>query len=239
MSHVELQSVDHTLRRRRNWHRQTIVFILICHQPQNSKSICPPCILIVGFHLRHVGVEARQISAEPKNVGFSWPWRQVGCAILAVTADFGQTDFGQPSLASVSVLVVWPTLAKTDFGPKPTLAKTDFGQTDFGQTDFGETDFGQTEFDLCAVWRGCWFHGFMVWGFTCGCWFQGFGSVMFGAPGTALPWTTLPMRSNVRVWSWGWGPKGWGPKGRGLKGWGLKGWGPEGVGPEGCTRAVV
>ena len=48
-----------------------------------------------------------------------------------VMADFGQTDFGQPSLASpfwrpslakptlasVSVLVVWPTLANTDFGP--------------------------------------------------------------------------------------------------------------------------
>ena len=57
-----------------------------------------------------------------------------------VMADFGQTDFGQtdfgqpfllpslakPTLARVSVLVVWPTLAKTDFGqlwPKPTLAK--------------------------------------------------------------------------------------------------------------------
>ena len=43
--------------------------------------------------------------------------------------DFGQTDFGQlfwptakPTLVSVSVLVVWPTLAKTDFG------QTDFGQ---------------------------------------------------------------------------------------------------------------
>ena len=76
--------------------------------------------------------------------------------------------------------------------------------------DFGQTDFGQTDFDLwccvwcvvCGVWcvcvfvcvcvRGCWFHGFMVWGFTCGCWFQGFGLVVFGTPGTALPGTALP-----------------------------------------------
>ena len=65
-----------------------------------------------------------------------------------VMADFGQTDFGQPFLlpslaspilASVSVFVVWPTLAKTDFG-----------QTDFGQTDF---DFFLSVF---------WFHGFRV-----------------------------------------------------------------------------
>ena len=49
---------------------------------------------------------------------------------LSVMADFGQSDFGQsdfgqpflppslanPTLASVSVLVVWPTLAKTNFG---------------------------------------------------------------------------------------------------------------------------
>ena len=73
-------------------------------------------------------------------------------------------DFGpKPTLARVSVSVVWPTLAKTDFGQTdfgqpfllpslakptlarvsvsvvwPTLAKTDFGQTDFGQTDFGQ-----------------------------------------------------------------------------------------------------
>ena len=52
-------------------------------------------------------------------------------------ADFGQTDFGQPflrpslakpTLARISVSVVLPTLAKTDFGqtrlwPNPTLAK--------------------------------------------------------------------------------------------------------------------
>ena len=45
------------------------------------------------------------------------------------------TRLAKPTLASVSVSVVWPTLAKTDFG----------------QTDFGQTDFGQTEFDLCCV----------------------------------------------------------------------------------------
>ena len=33
---------------------------------------------------------------------------------------------------------------------------------------------------LCVC--GCWFHSFIVWGFTCGCWFQGFGLVMLGAP---------------------------------------------------------
>ena len=57
-------------------------------------------------------------------------WDVCGWEGLKVMADFGQTDFGQPSLASpfwrpslakptlasVSVLVVWPTLAKTDFG---------------------------------------------------------------------------------------------------------------------------
>ena len=44
--------INHTLRRRRNWHRPGIVLILICRQPQDSKSICKPCILIVGnFHL--------------------------------------------------------------------------------------------------------------------------------------------------------------------------------------------
>ena len=111
--------------------------------------------------------------------------------------EFGQpflvTRLAKPTLASVSVLVVWPTLAKTDFG---------------------QTDFGQTEFDLCLC--VCVFVcvcvclcvfvcvcvcvlcsvgvGFTVsvWGFTCGCWFQGFGLVMFGAPGTALPRTALP-----------------------------------------------
>ena len=42
---------------------------------------------------------------------------------------------------------------------------------------------------VCVVWRGCWFHGFMVWGFTCRCWFQGFGLVMFGT--TKMDWTKM------------------------------------------------
>ena len=63
---------------------------------------------------------------------------------------------------------LWPTY----FWP------TEFGQTDFGRTC--QTDFGQIEFDLlcvvcCAVWRGCFVHGFMEWGFTCGCSFEGLG----------------------------------------------------------------
>ena len=59
-----------------------------------------------------------------------------------VMADFGQTDFGQtdfgqpfwrpslakPTLARVSVLVVWPTLAKTNFG------QTDFDDNQRAQT---------------------------------------------------------------------------------------------------------
>ena len=122
-----------------------------------------------------------------------------------VMADFGQSDFGQPSLASpfwrpslakptlagVGVLVVWPTLAKTDFG--------------------------QTDFDLCLCVCLCVFVCVFVCvcvcvcvclcvfvgvcvclcgvgvGFTVSVWgFQGFGLVMFGAPGTALPRTALP-----------------------------------------------
>ena len=70
----------------------------------------------------------------------------------------------KPTLAGVSVLVVWPTLAKTDIG-QTDIGQTDFGQADFGQADIGQADIGQTEFDLCLcvfVWRGCWFHGFGV-----------------------------------------------------------------------------
>ena len=65
----------------------------------------------------------------------------------AVMADFGQSDFGQPSLAnlfgdrvwpnrrlaSVNFLVVWADFGQNRLWPKPTLAKTDFGQSkDFG-----------------------------------------------------------------------------------------------------------
>ena len=116
----------------------------------------------------------------------------------------------KPTLASVGVLVVWPTLGKTDFGqtdfgqnrlvakdrlwPKPTLAKPSLAKSSL----------------TCCVWCvvcgvvccGCvcgvsvcgvvWvlvsrFHGvgFHVW-----CWFQGFGLVMFGAPGP--PFTGPP-----------------------------------------------
>ena len=66
-------------------------------------------------------------------------------------AHFDQTDF----LARVSVLVVRPSLAKSEFGknefgpnqvwPKPSLAQTDFGQSEFGQSELGTYDFGQTE----------------------------------------------------------------------------------------------
>ena len=126
-------------------------------------------------------------------------------------ADFGQTDFGQlfcrpslakPTLARVSVLVVWPTLAKTDFGQT-------FGQFDFDLLCVWCVVCGVVWCVVCcvlccvlcvvccvlcvvwgcvlcgvvwccivvvrcvcAVWRGYLFHGFMERGFMCGCWFQ-------------------------------------------------------------------
>ena len=130
----------------------------------------------------------------------------------------------KPTLASVSVLVVWP-----DFWPKPTLAKPILAKTDFGQnrtlakTDFGQTEFGQIEFDLlcvvCCVWCGVLWLCVCVWsvcgvvwvlvsrfhgvGFHVWCWFQGFGLVMFGAPATALspdrPSTALPRTALPRT----------------------------------------
>ena len=107
----------------------------------------------------------------------------------AVMADFGQTDFGQPfllpnlakpTLARVSVLVVWPTLAKTDFG---------------------QTDFGQIEFDLlcgvlvlcCVV---CCLSGVGTVSRYSGVSCVGVGfKVWFGQPfpGPPFPWTALPL----------------------------------------------
>ena len=77
---------------------------------------------------------------------------------------------------------LWPALVFWWYGrlwPKPTLAKTDFGQNRLWAKPSSTcvVCFCVCVFVclcVCAVWRGCWFHGFMVWGFTCGCWFQGF-----------------------------------------------------------------
>ena len=107
----------------------------------------------------------------------SWP---------TLASPFGRQSLAKPTLASVSVLVVWPTLAKTDFG---------------------QTDFGQTEFDLwlcvclCVCVFVCVLCGVGV-GFTvswCGVSRVGVGfkvlvwscSVPPGSPfpGTPFPWT--------------------------------------------------
>ena len=87
-------------------------------------------------------------------------------------ADFGQTDF-----ASVSGSVVWPTLAKTDFG--------------------------QPDFDLwCCVVCCAWvlvsrFHGvgFHVWVLVSKFWFGVFGASRTALPGTALPLDCPKFRS--------------------------------------------
>ena len=99
----------------------------------------------------------------------------VSVLCVLVMADFGQTDFGQPTLASL-------------FG-RPSLAKT----ASLTCCVWCGCVWCVVWCCVCAVWRGCLFHGFMEWGFTCGCWFQSFGLVMFGAPWTALPRTALPL----------------------------------------------
>ena len=118
---------------------------------------------------------------------------------------FGAPPFGGSTLRS------WPTLAKPTLANRvwPALFGDRVWPNRLGQRSCfsGMANFGQNRLwpnrlwpnrlwlcvcvfvclCVCVVWRGCWFHGFMVWGFTCGCWFQGFGLVMFGAPGTVLP----------------------------------------------------
>ena len=95
----------------------------------------------------------RKSNGDPHGHGRVWP----------------KPTLAKPTLASVSVSVVWPSLAKTDFG--------------------------QIGFDLlcvvCCVWCVCVF----VCLFVCVCvaWrFQRFGLVMTALPRTALPRTILP-----------------------------------------------
>ena len=70
-------------------------------------------------------VSNQQSSHTPNNHAPNIPHKFPYTVEKTVMADFGQTDFGQPfwrqslakpTLATVGVLVVWPTLAKTDFG---------------------------------------------------------------------------------------------------------------------------
>ena len=96
------------------------------------------CIVGLSLHVLHACRASTCVRSSPGKSGPVLLTRDSGLlqGILAspaaqtVMADFGQTDFGQPSLASpfwwpslanptlasVGVLVVWPTLAKTDFG---------------------------------------------------------------------------------------------------------------------------
>ena len=129
--------------------------------------------------------------------------------------DFGQTDFGQlfllpslakPTLARVSVLVVWPTLAKTDFGQtdfgqnrlwaKPTLGKTDFGQTDFGPNPtLAKPTLAKTSLICCVLCLCCVVCCLCGVGTVSRCQngvsCEGLGfKVWFGPP---FPWTALPL----------------------------------------------
>ena len=99
----------------------------------------------------------------------------------------GQTDFGpnrlwaKPTLAKPTLAK--PTLAKpTSAKPtlaKPTLAKPTLAKPTLAKPTLAKPTLtcGVVCWVWCVVclyvyvWRGCWFHGFMVWGFTCGCWF--------------------------------------------------------------------
>ena len=104
-----------------------------------------------------------------------------------VMADFGQTDFGQPfwrpslakpTLARVSVLVVWPTLAK----PSSTCVVFVFVCV------FVCVCVCLCVFVCVCVCLLCGGFVCLCGGFVCLC----VAWVMFGAPGTAHPRTALP-----------------------------------------------
>ena len=151
-------------------------------QSSSSEEDSQPRLLRRGLASVAAAEAAGTVSSGPTDVPAAASIRGGGEAVMA---DFGQTDFAKPTLASLFCDRVWPkpTLAKT---PKPTLAKTDFGQS----------DFGENEFDLLCVVCVAWvlFHGikvgFHVWVLVRPSWDR--PSWDRPSPGPPFPWTALP-----------------------------------------------